>query len=474
MDQVLDLDAVAQAELVKKGEISALELVDAAIARAEALDPKLGAIATPLFDEARKTARSGRLDGPFAGVPMVVKDLGASVAGVPHTECSRLLAGAVADADSELVTRFRRTGAVIVATTRASEFGLLPSADSALFGRCKNPWDLSRSTGGSSGGSAALVAARVIALGHANDMGGSIRIPAACCGLFGMKPTRARTPLGPDFGDIGSGLVHQHAVTRSVRDSALLLDAIAGPAPGDPYYAPPIARPYADELREPPGHLRIALSRQPLNGAPVDADCIAALEDAASLCSELGHEVVEAEPPSDDFEAVMSAYLLTASALLASIIDLASRLTGRTPSAELLEPHTFALNSLGRSSTAADYLVAVNTLQRFSRRIAAFMADYPIWLTPTVNAPPLPLGVLDAPPDSPLLGFFHAGAFAAFTIPANITGQPAMSVPLFWNAAGLPIGVQFAGRFGDEATLFRLAAQLERARPWTTRKPPIA
>ncbi len=474
MNQVLDLDAVAQAELIKKREISALELVDAAIARAEALDPKLGAIATPLFEQARETVKAGRLEGPLAGVPLVVKDLGATDGGVPHTECSRLLAGTVAPADSELVARFRRAGVVIIATSRASEFGLLPSADSVLFGRCKNPWDLSRSTGGSSGGSAALTAARVVALGHANDMGGSIRIPAACCGLFGMKPTRARTPLGPDFGDIGSGLVHQHAVTRSVRDSAALLDAISGPELGDPYFAPPIARPFAAELRDPPGRLRIALSRQPLNGAPVEDDCIAAVEDAARLCTELGHEVVEAAPPTDGFEAVMSAYLLTASALLASIIDLVSNFTGRTASAELLEPHTFALNSLGRSSTAADYLVAVNTLQRFSRGIAAFMADYPIWLTPTTNAPPLPLGVLDAPPDSPLLGFFHAGAFAAFTIPANITGQPAMSVPLFWNAAGLPIGVQFAGRFGDEATLFRLAAQLESARPWATRKPPIA
>jgi amidase len=473
MNQLLDLDAVAQADLVKQRKVSPLELVDAAIASAEALNPKLGAIATALFDEARKTARTAQLEGPFAGVPMVVKDLGATCAGAPHTECSRLLEGHIAEADSELVARFRRTGVVVIATSRASEFGIMPHADSALFGRCRNPWDLERSTGGSSGGSAALVAARVVALGHANDMGGSIRIPAACCGLFGMKPTRARTPLGPEFGDIASGLVQQLAVTRSVRDSAVLLDAVAGAAPGDPYAAPPIERPFAEEVGRAPGQLKIALTRQPLNGAPVDPHCLAAVDDAARLCSELGHVVVEAAPAVDDFEAVMNAFLLVCGAHVASTLDYSSRLAGRTLTPELVEPHTFALAAIGRGNTAADYLTALAALQRVSRRIAAFMSDHHVWLTPTLATPPLPIGALDSPPDSPLLGFFHAGAFAGFTIPCNITGQPAMSVPLYWNAAGLPIGVQFAARFGDEATLFRLAAQLESARPWTKRVPPL-
>jgi amidase len=349
----------------------------------------------------------------------------------------------------------------------------MPHADSALFGRCKNPWDQSRSTGGSSGGSAAAVAARVVAMGHANDMGGSIRIPAACCGLFGMKPTRGRTPLGPDFGDIASGLVHQHAVTRSVRDSALLLDAIAGPAPGDPYAAPATERSFKSELSRPAGKLRIAFSRDPLSLAPVHADCILALEDAAKLCAELGHEVVEAAPSIPEMEAVGNAYVTLFAAYTASMLDHLGKVAGQAARRELVEAHTFATAELARTHTSADYLSAVMVLQRFSRSLAGFFADYPVWLTPTVTEPPFVLGTLDPDPDSPLVSLLRAGAFASFTWPANATGQPAMSVPLYSNAEGLPIGVQFAGRFGDEATLFRLAAQLEQARPWAARKPPL-
>jgi amidase len=473
MTQLLELNAVAQAELVRKGEVSALELVEAAIRRAEALDPALGAIATPLYDEARKAAREASSDAPFGGVPFVVKDLCASVAGARNTECSRLLENHVAAADSELVARFRRAGLVIIAITKASELGLMPHGNSALFGRCKNPWDTARSTGGSSGGSAAAVAAGIVAMGHANDMGGSIRIPASCCGLFGMKPTRGRTPLGPDFGDIASGLVHQHAVTRSVRDSALLLDAIAGPAPGDPYAAPALSRTFASELSQPPGRLRIAFSKSTLSHAPVHEDCVAAVEGAAKLCAELGHEVVEDAPSIPDFDVVGNAYVTLFFAYAASMIDHLGRVAGRAPARELVEAHSFAAAELGRRNTSADYLGAVSALQRFSRTVAGFFADYAVWLTPTLTEPPLPLGALDSDPESPLVSLFQAGAFVSFTWPANATGQPAMSVPLHWNAAGLPIGVQFAGRFGDEATLFRLAAELEQARPWAAKKPPL-
>ena len=473
MTQPLELDAVGQAELIKKRQLSALELVDAAISRAEALDPTLGFVATRLYDEARSSARQASTETPFAGVPFVVKDLCASVAGARHTECSRLLEHHVAATDSELVARFRRAGLTIIATTKASELGLMPHADSALFGRCKNPWDTTRSTGGSSGGSAAAVAARVVAMGHANDMGGSIRIPASCCGLFGMKPTRGRTPLGPDFGDIASGLVHQHVVTRSVRDSAILLDAIAGPAPGDPYAAPTAARSFGSELAQPPGKLRIAFSRQPLSLAPVHDDCLLALEDAAKLCAELGHEVVEASPSIPEMEAVGSAYITLFAAYTASMLDHFGRVAGRALRRELVEAHTFATAELARSQTSADYLGAVGLLQRFSRSIAAFLTNHDVWLTPTVPEPPLTLGSLDPDPESPLVALLRAGAFASFTWPANATGQPAMSVPLYFNAAGLPIGVQFAGRFGDEATLFRLAAELEQARPWAARRPPL-
>jgi len=260
-------------------------------------------------------------------------------------------------------------------------------------------------------------------------------------------------------------------VTRSVRDSALLLDAIAGPAPGDPYAAPAAPRAFGSELSQPPGKLRIAFSRQSLSLAPVHADCVAAVEDAAKLCAELGHEVIEDAPSIPEIDAVSAAYLTLFGAYTASMLDHLGRVAGRTPRRELVEAHTLATAELGRSNTSADYLGAVTVLQRFSRTIAGFFADYAAWLTPTLSEPPLVLGTLDPDPDAPLLALFRAGAFAAFTWPANVTGQPAMSVPLFFSASGLPIGVQFTGRFGDESTLFRLAAELERARPWAARKP---
>jgi len=466
------LDATAQAELVRSGQVSPFELVEAAILRAEALNPSLNAIVSPLYDEARRAARAPLPEGPFRGVPFLVKDLAAACNRAPHTEGSRLLETHVADRDSDLVVRFRRAGLVVIGMTHASEFGILPTSETRLFGRTRNPWDTTRSTGGSSGGSAAAVATGIVPMAHANDMGGSIRIPASCCGLFGLKPTRARTPLGPDFGDIASGLVHQHAVTRTVRDSAALLDAIAGPEPGDPYVAPSIGRSYRDEVDRKPGRLRIAWSSKAPNGAYVHDDCIDALIDAARLCDELGHELVEAVP---DFggDSSTAAFVTVYSAYAASTIDHFARVTGRRPQRELFEPQTWALAELGRSNSSADYLTAVTALQRTSRAVARFFADYDVLLTPTLAEPPPVLGTFDSPEDAALLGFFGAGAFAPFSFIANITGQPAMSVPLHFSVDGLPIGVQFVGRFGDEATLFRLAGQLERARPWASRRPPL-
>lgn len=473
MDDVGLLDATAQAELVRRGEVTALELVDAAIARVERLNPTLNAVITPLPDAARAAASSGGLRGPFAGVPFLLKDLVASCAGARMTWGSAALRGFVPDHDSELVTRLRRAGLVVLGKTNTSEFGILPTTEPRAFGPSRNPWESTRTTGGSSGGSAAAVAARLVPMAHANDGGGSIRIPASCCGVFGLKPTRGRISLGPDLGDALGGLVVEHAVTWSVRDSAALLDATAGPAPGDPYWAPPPARPYRLEVGADPGRLRIAVTTAAATGVPVHADCVSAVQDAARLCATLGHEVVEAAP-TVDAGPLTQAFLTVWAAGVAEMVEATAVMTGRPPTAEMFEPLTWALSEMGRRATAPQYLMAAHTLQRVARDVARFFVDHDVWLTPTLAEPPVPLGTFEGPPDQPLAALGRAIAFVPFTPIANVTGQPAMSVPLYWNPDGLPIGSHFVARFGDEATLFRLAAQLEGARPWAARRPPLS
>jgi amidase len=461
------LDAIALTELVLRKEVTPRELVEAAIERIEELNPTLNAVVTPMYEQALSAANSPTIDGPFAGVPFLLKDLLAAYAGVKMTLGSTLFRDFVTDHDSELVARLKRAGLIIVGKTNTPELGILPTTEPRLFGPSRNPWDTSRTTGGSSGGSAAAVAAGMVPMAHANDGGGSIRIPASCCGLFGLKPTRARNPLGPDFGDLMSGLVVEHAVTRSVRDSAALLDATSGPDSGDPYWAPPPARPFIMEVGADPGKLRIAFTTQTATGASVHEDCVRAVEDAAALCADLGHEVVEAAPELDG-ELIAHAFNVIWSSGCASTLNLLN------PKQDQVEPLTWALYEVGRHYTAADYLHALVTMQRVSRQIADFMVDYDALLTPTLAEPPVPLGTFDAPPDDPLKGLRRAKEFVPFTPICNITGQPAMSVPLFWNAEVLPIGTHFIGRFGDEATLFRLASQLEQARPWADRRPPVS
>jgi amidase len=473
VDELIRLDATALAELVRTKQVSAQELVDAAIARVERLNPTLNAVVTPMFEAARAAVRRGLPDGPFSGVPFLVKDLLADCVGVRLTEGSAFLADHVAAVDSELTQRYRRAGLVLLGRTNTPEFGILPTTEPRLFGPARNPWDLSRTPGGSSGGSAAAVAARMVPMAHGNDGGGSIRIPASCCGLFGLKPTRGRNPLGPHYGDVFSGLVAEHALTRSVRDSAALLDATAGPAPGDPYWAPPPTRPYRSEVGTPPGNLRIAFTGVPATGVPVHEDCVRAVDDAARLCASLGHHVEEAAPEADGNDLSQQFITLWSAGAAWSIEDWARR-TGQTPAADRFEPLTWGLYQMGARRSGAEYLLALQDLQRVSRDIARFFGRYDVWLTPTLAEPPLPLGSFDAEPDNPMQGLFRAAQFVPFTPICNITGQPAMSVPLHWNAAGLPIGVHAVGRFGDEATLFRLAAQLEAARPWADRRPAFA
>ncbi|MBX3280154.1 MAG: amidase [Acidobacteria bacterium] len=466
------LDATALAELVKKGEASPLELVDAAIERIERLNPKLNAVIAPMYDLARATAKSDLPDGPFKGVPFLLKDLQAAYAGFPMTCGSRYLKDFIPDHDSELTARYKRAGLIVVGKTNTPEFGILPTTEPQLHGASRNPWDTTRTTGGSSGGSAAAVAAGMVPMAHANDGGGSIRIPASCCGLFGMKPTRARNPLGPDFGDVFSGLVAEHAVTRTVRDSAALLDATSGLAPGDPYAAPAPERPFLDEVTADPGRLRIGLVTKAPTGAGVHADCIAAAEDAAKLCESMGHAVEETEIAIPG-EMLSQAFLTLWSAGNAWMLESLSYAIGRKAKPEELEPLTQALVEVGSRRTASEYLLAVQMLQIFSRRVAAMYERFDVLLTPTLGEPPVPLGTFDATPEDAMHGMKRAVAFVPFTPLFNATGQPAMSAPLYWNAEGLPVGSHFVGRFGDEATLFRLAGQLERARPWRDKLPPI-
>lgn len=470
-----DLDATALAALVRDRKAKPSELVEEAIRRIDALNPKLNAVVTRMDDEAREVARAQddrTPEGPFFGVPMLLKDILGYCKGVRATSGSRFLADFVPRRDAELVARYRRAGLVFVGRTNVPEFGFLPTTEPRLFGAAHNPWSLGHTTGGSSGGSAAAVAARIVPLAHANDGGGSIRIPAACCGLFGMKPTRGRITLGPEAGDIMGGLVNEHAVTRSVRDSATLLDATEGPLPGDPYYAERPARPYAEEIRTPPRRLRIAFTATAPTGVPIDADCVAAVQSAAKLCEELGHHVEEAAPALSG-DMLTQAFLVLWTAGAAATIDGNAMILGKTATKESVEPLSWALAEAGRTHSAGTYLMATAGLQYAARVVAQFMEQYDVMLTPTLALPPVPLGSFDAPEDQPLMPLITAGAFAPFTALQNVTGQPAMNVPLHWNAAGLPIGVQFVGRYGDEATLFRLAAELEAARPWGEKRPPV-
>ncbi len=463
-------DATALAELVRTGEASPRELVDAAIARIEAGNDVLNAVVTPMYEAARLRADGPLPDGPFRGVPFLLKDLGPAYAGVRFTGGSAFLRDFVPTEHGELVNRLERAGLVIVGKTNTPEFGIVPTTESRRLGACRNPWDRTRSPGGSSGGSAAAVAAGFVPMAHANDGGGSIRIPASCCGVFGLKPTRARTPVGPRMGDIMSGLVCEHAVTRSVRDSAALLDALDGPDPGGPYVAPPKARPYREELDRDPGKLRIALWTESSLGTPVAPECVRAAEDAAKLCEELGHEVALAAPPIEGF-ALTQSFMAVWTSGVAMTVEAYAKLLRRPPTDDDLEPLTRHYAAMGREVRGYEYLMAIAHLQQVTRTMAAFLSSYDLLLTPTLADVPPPLGHLGPDADLSEAGL-RAAAYVPFTPLANITGQPAMSVPLHWTASGLPLGAHFVARAGDEATLFRLASQLETARPWSRRKPP--
>ena len=464
-------DARGLAELVRRGEVSADELLDEAIARVAALNPRLNMVTVEFHHMARSAIAAGLPAGPLSGVPFPLKDLYAAMAGTRMTNGSRLYADFVCAADSTLVARYKAAGLVMFARTNSPELGLSYATEPTLHGPTRNPWSLCHIPGGSSGGAAAAVAAGIVPAAHASDGGGSIRVPASCCGLFGLKPTRGRTPSEPTESDGWAGMSISHAVSRSVRDSAALLDAVAGPEPGDPYAAPAQSRPFLDEVGADPGRVRIAYSGRPPSDLPVHADCVAAMEHGARLCADLGHHVEEAEPDYDrELIDPARADVITAYAR-AHIEERAAELG--VEAASLVEPMTWAFARTADQVSGAQVVAALKTIRRVSRQIGRFFLDYDVLITPQLAKPPLEIGVLD-PASADFDAYFsEVVGFSAFPGLSNATGAPAMSVPLHWNGDGLPIGVQFIGRFGDEATLLRLAAQLEEAQPWADRRPDI-
>ena len=489
LEEYVRHDALALAALVRSGEVSSAELVELAIARIEAHNPRLNAVVRKRYERARAESTKVNTESLFAGVPFLVKDLIATIAGEPTGSGTRLMGSIPMPRDSEMVRRYRAAGLVIVGRTNTPELGLTPYTEPVALGPTHNPWSVRHSPGGSSGGSAAAVAARMVPVASGGDGGGSIRIPASCCGLFGLKPSRGMTPTGPELGEIWRGFAIEHVVSRSVRDSAAMLDATSGADAGTPYAAPPCARSFIEEARTAPGRLKIAFTSRPLFGRNVHADCVAGLHTSAKLLESLGHNVEEAAPHFDAEACAVSFVTVLAGELRAEIEEV-SRAAKARPRAADFETATYSLGLLGRSISAAQYASAARALQRTARTIAAFFERYDVLLTPTLGAPPPLIGSLQ-PSASELrvmrlvnaldagwllnaLGVIKPLAektfdFIPFTPLFNVTGQPAMSVPLHWNEEGLPVGMQFVGRFGDEATLFRLAGQLEQAKPWFDR-----
>lgn len=466
-------DALGLADLVKRGKVTPRDLLDAAIERVEARNPAVNAVVTKLYDYGGKAIADGLPDGPLRGVPFLMKDLTSPVAGVAMTRGSAFFADAPpAVADSEHVKRLRRAGLVIFGRTNTPELGLSLTCEPRLYGPTRNPWDLTRIAGGSSGGAAAAVAARMLPIAHASDGFGSIRAPAACCGLVGLKPTRGRNTFAPFSGEGLGGLATEHAVTLTVRDSAALLDATCGPGPGDPYVAPPPAGAYLAEVGRRPDKLRIAWTSKTPNGVEVEPDCLDVLAETAKLCAALGHRVEERDPEVDGAAMVPTFLTLISANTVVNLLSHPS--AGRSAGEGEVERITWLTGKRGESVRAADYVRATQTAHRFGRQMAAFHAEWDVLLTPGLAASPVKLGWLDMMMDDVDEYWRRVFAFSPFTVWFNMTGQPALMLPLGQSARGVPLAVQLVGRFGDEATLLRLGAQLEAARPWVARKPALA
>ena len=463
-----DYDGIGLAQLVADKEVKPSELVEEAIRRADAINSKLNAVVFADYEHARETALGPLPHGPFTGVPFFLKDIFGFAKGMPTRQACHFVPPLPSDHDSLLTQRFRAAGLVMLGKTNVPEFGLVPTTESKLYGAARNPWNLEYSPGGSSGGSAALVAAGVVPLAHANDGGGSIRIPASCCGLVGLKPTRGRVSYAPDFGDIVDGLAIDLVVSRSVRDTAAALDAVAGNVLGDPYWAPPNPESYREGMKEKPRKLRIAVATKKLDGRALHKDCVAAINAAAKLCEEQGHDIEEASPDLNQ-AMLIPAFMALWGANLAAGIDYIGQMTGQLPTPDKFEGLTWGLYEAGKQVSASQYLIAKSAMAHATRTAAKFHETYDVWLTATLGTPPVKLGTFNMDERDPQKSFAPLIDYVPFTAMQNVTGQPAINLPLYWNKEGLPIGVQFVGRYGDELTLLKLADQLERAAPWADR-----
>ncbi len=471
------LDATAQADLVASGEASPSELLEVAISRAEEVNPEINAIIHPLYDEARQTAAGDLPAGPFRGVPFLFKDLGAGLAGQPYHMGNRLLKEVDfrMPIDSYLGSRFRGAGLVTMGRTNTPEFGILPTTEPESHGASKNPWDTTRSTGGSSGGSAAAVSAGIVPIAHASDGGGSIRIPASANGLVGLKPSRARVSLAPIVGDSMSGLTTEFCVSKSVRDTARMLDWVHGPQPGDPYGCPAPERDYVDELNRETGSLNVALMLDPLTGDELEPEVIKAVQSAARKLEALGHNVTTQDAPEvGDALDLYETFITRWAAGMAQNVGMVETIVGRAITAEDVEPLTWALVERGRTESAAKYLAAVAAHQMMARMFADIYEDgVDLLLTPVLGTLPPKIGHFDQYTGDPMDAMLRARRFAAFTGGVNATGQPAISVPLEQSAEGLPIGIQLIAPIWREDVLIRIAAQLEQAHPWAGRRPAL-
>lgn len=468
-----ELDAVGQAELLRGGEIAPDAAVELAIDRIQRLDPALGVLVTPMFEDGRRRIRQGLPDGPFTGVPILVKDFLCSTGGDPYYAGMKGLRDRHwrAPRTSHLAARLRAAGFVILGRTNTPELALMLTTEPEAFGPTRNPWNPRHSAGGSSGGSAAAVAARLVPVAHGNDGAGSIRVPASACGVVGLKPSRGRLSLGPDIGESLGLLAVEGPLTRSVRDSAALLDVMAGPMPGDPCVAPPPIRPFAQQAREQGRPLRIAVVREAPDGISPSPDCVAAVDQTAVLLRDLDHELEPVDPEFLSTAEIDEDLAVRNCANVAASLESWSVRTGTPIGERDVEPMTWELAERGRRHSAARLAGALAALQSHGRRTGRwFSAGYDLVLSPTMAKLPPALGVFAAGPD-PMRPVELSRPFVAFTLPFNISGQPAISLPLYWNDAGLPIGVQLAARYGREDLLLSVAASLEAARPWGHHRP---
>lgn len=491
-------DGLGLAQLIRDSKISAKEVCEEAIRRAEALNPKLNAIILPLYDMARETAKGHIPNAPFMGVPFLLKDAHHALKGVAMSSGCGTLKNYIPDYDAEIVKRFKSAGVNILGKTNTPEFKLASVTEPKAFGPTRNPWNPDYTPGGSSGGSAAAIAARIVPIASATDEGGSIRIPASCCGLFGLKPSRGRNPVGPDFDEEWDGMSHSHVITRTVRDSASMLDAVCGPENGSPYGIATPVRPFLEELGFEPGHLRIGFHAQPAFGRNAHPKCVKALEQACKLLKGLGHAVEEIQPGYQEEDVTMN-WTIVMLGNAAALVDKLVRVYGASRIRQDLELPNYALYHVGRRIKALDFIKAKRKWRQFGIIMGQATNKYDMILSPTLGEPPVLVGS-QQPANADQFSMKLISSWVGkiilsnqkltfsileeltqkmmrgqmpFTMIANITGQPAMSVPLYWTEDGLPCGVQFIGRFGDEATLLRLACQLEKAQPWIGRKPDL-